>query len=709
MGNRELHVYERWLRKRGVWWHPNIRLVSPSDADATSIAHGWGVIALAPVGRGEIAFRVPKKACFGVREGARGAGGEARPEEEVDSQAVIICALLRERALGSASEWAPFLSTLPTDVLTPWRWACHEQQWLRGTELERPLARKLARLRTEHALASAAGRCAGASFETWSQCCACVISHVNPWWGTCIAPFACMLNAADEVAGEKPGVAYELARDGRTLIGTTLRALRAGEEVTQSYGDGICVSDLIYRYGFCFPLSAAAHPPALAEGPDGASADASYRVAPGEASARSARETARRRSDIVSVRLRELSQFCEAIRSDPQWLEATSALSDEAAATHKRPRAMQQARSAEALSPGEQHDDAGSRGQEHDAGSPGEEHGSLDELLVQRARALPSTFDARAELLERACVLQPCPWDGLEQELSIELGLSVDVAIDATTGAAANCAGSGAAFQKMRRRWRDGAHPPATPPGLPELLVACDVLFGLGEGEWERVRGHVAACSDSADAQQPQPNPTPYESGFDSTDRTALALAAAISSLRAGVWPPARSVELELAAKLARARAGRGLEGRPDEDGSGMDTDDDDEQSAESEEDEEEDEEDDDDDDQPLWEVLARYEPTAATPGLAFASPVAMRAAQALIERLRYRKFAAIPHDMDVATHPLTPMMAETLHQVELLILHACALLLDFHSGRLLSRLGRAPPRPADDPCAAWRRLQVLR
>ncbi|KAG8459390.1 hypothetical protein KFE25_013026 [Diacronema lutheri] len=634
-------AFEAWLRARGVWWDPRIRLVAPGEEDTGAVAHGWGVVALGPVRPGEVLFKIPRRACFGVRRARRALPGR-RAAEEVDSQAEIVALLLRERELGARSRWAPLLATLPADVPTPWRWTAGEQAWLRGTELERPLALKRARLEREYARACTTGAHRGASLDEWCACSAVVISHVNPWWGGCVAPFACMLNAPHVHAGEQAGVAYELAPDGRALVGVALTRLRAGVEVTQSYGLA-SVADLIYKYGFCFEQPSSPSP----------------RGAP-------------RPSDVVSVRADDMRDVARAIARGG-WLDAigTRDRAEHACAAGTwggRPL-------------------SGSRGAKRRRGGAADVAreevcgGAIDASLLAAAQELAPTLNARLRLLARVCALQPCPWDGLHDERTVELALCADWA--------------GLCAQSASAHWRREARAPAVPPGLHELLVAVDVLLGLHDAEWRLVSARVAS---SEDARAPQPlwRDAALKAGLDADDCAAIALAAALSALRVGEWPPPAHLEATLANRLCAARAAC-------EDGDGDDG------SSSSDGDE---------DDEPLWEALAPAAPSAA-PGFAFTSPLAVRGAQAVVEWLRFRSFSARRQGADpleggVAghlSHPLTSMTVETLHAVELSVLHGCALTLDYYAQRepTAALSGHSADDDAGDAScmAAWRRLHV--
>jgi hypothetical protein len=185
----------------------------------------------------------------------------------------------------------------------------------------------------------------------------------------------------------------------------------------------------------------------------------------------------------------------------------------------------------------------------------------------------------------------------------------------------------------------------------------------------------------------------------------ALALAVALHALSAGEWPPAPRLEGALAARLVLARAQAKAAVAAGGDGAG-----------ESESESESESGSDDDEDEPLWEVLAPSEPCGAAlgRGFAFASMLAVRAAQAVVDRARFHKYRTIPRvGADEPSHALVPTMVETLHALELSILHGCSLVLGFHAQRLARAGGGGdePPgaaRPTiDDPCAAWRRLPV--
>ncbi|CAK0843933.1 unnamed protein product [Prorocentrum cordatum] len=155
--------------------------------------------------------------------------------------------LLRERAAGSGSAWAPLLRVLSA-AQCPWTWPASGRCCLAGTELAPVLWAKLVRLDTEYEKLPREFRTGRAEYR---EVCALVSATINPWFGGSIVPFNCTLN----YSSAPPNVRFESDEGGRAVIGRALRTVQAGEELTQEYADS--QADLIYRYGFADPAPSA--------------------------------------------------------------------------------------------------------------------------------------------------------------------------------------------------------------------------------------------------------------------------------------------------------------------------------------------------------------------------------------------------------------------------------------------------------------------
>lgn len=143
--------FEAWLRERGAWWRSeSCRLAR----GAGIVGGGYGVVATAPIAKGDILFVTPREASFGAREHSRG-GEHAKETEALDSQARLARVLLTERAKGEASEWFPKLATL-SGAPVSWTWPADKRCWLDRTELEVPTQRKIERLHAELAAGTGA-------------------------------------------------------------------------------------------------------------------------------------------------------------------------------------------------------------------------------------------------------------------------------------------------------------------------------------------------------------------------------------------------------------------------------------------------------------------------------------------------------------------------------------------------------------------------
>jgi len=231
-----------WLAAQGVQCHESV--ITTRDG----VVAGYGCVATRKLKKGELLFRVPRKACFGPR-----AGAPIDAEAPGDTQRRFAVRLLKERALGSASRWHPLLAVL-SPAPCPWIWPEGSERFLDGTELEEVLARKRQRLRCERKKIGLSDDAARS--REYDAACALVASHLNPWFGGSITPVNATLNYA-----AAPNVEFE-AEGVDTVVARAVRPIAAGEELTQEYCESTAM--FLYRYGFV---------PSAVLGTDGPNAD----------------------------------------------------------------------------------------------------------------------------------------------------------------------------------------------------------------------------------------------------------------------------------------------------------------------------------------------------------------------------------------------------------------------------------------------------
>ncbi|KOO53415.1 n-lysine methyltransferase setd6 [Chrysochromulina tobinii] len=213
-----------WLAAQGVQCHESV--ITTRDG----VVAGYGCVATRKLKKGELLFRVPRKACFGPR-----AGAPIDAEAPGDTQRRFAVRLLKERALGSASRWHPLLAVL-SPAPCPWIWPEGSERFLDGTELEEVLARKRQRLRCERKKIGLSDDAARS--REYDAACALVASHLNPWFGGSITPVNATLNYA-----AAPNVEFE-AEGVDTVVARAVRPIAAGEELTQEY----CESTAMFLY-----------------------------------------------------------------------------------------------------------------------------------------------------------------------------------------------------------------------------------------------------------------------------------------------------------------------------------------------------------------------------------------------------------------------------------------------------------------------------
>lgn len=186
----------RWLEAKGVEWARDAVVIS------SNVVEGLGCVAQRNIARGEILFVVPKRACMVSRD-----RGDCQEH-------------LAKIIKSPGSKWRPFVSSLGRAHL-PFLWPTRARSLLEGTELEDVVRMKRKR---DH-----------------DEACAIVLSHLNPFFGSAIVPFSCLLNYR-----EKPNCSFNEERGH--VIGRARRSIAKGEELTQAYASS--TAEFLYRYGF---------------------------------------------------------------------------------------------------------------------------------------------------------------------------------------------------------------------------------------------------------------------------------------------------------------------------------------------------------------------------------------------------------------------------------------------------------------------------
>ncbi|PYH99684.1 SET domain protein [Aspergillus ellipticus CBS 707.79] len=166
-------------------------------------------------------------------------------------------------AIGLSSPWTEYVKCMPSSIALPTFYTEEEQELLRGTTLRLAVHAKIASLEKEFELLRQAtqghawcekvwwdegtGRL---TFDDWKHVDALFRSRMVdlPRNGHAMVPCIDMANHASEGTvkalydEDEEGNAVLLLRDGKSL--------RAGEEVTISYGDDKPASEMIFSYGF---------------------------------------------------------------------------------------------------------------------------------------------------------------------------------------------------------------------------------------------------------------------------------------------------------------------------------------------------------------------------------------------------------------------------------------------------------------------------
>ncbi|KAF2858427.1 SET domain-containing protein [Piedraia hortae CBS 480.64] len=207
-------------------------------------------------------------------------------------QASISCPNLGGRS-GIYSDLTEYVKSLPMELL-PTFWTIEEQKLLVGTTLAPAIAAKLRSLRREYDLvcdAIADTRWYGnvshtIDFEDWLHVDAMYRSRALdfPGIGHCMVP---CIDLANHASGESTVAIYEKDGHGNAIL--LLRdgkELRAGEEITITYGDEKGACEMLFSYGFLEPERTSAQTLFLSlsfehDDPDGNSKSQIANCAPG--------------------------------------------------------------------------------------------------------------------------------------------------------------------------------------------------------------------------------------------------------------------------------------------------------------------------------------------------------------------------------------------------------------------------------------------
>ncbi len=244
-----------WLLARGMelsWLAASGGTVGPVVVRRTSRHSGRGVYAKRRVAQGELLLSVPARLLLTAGAATSAAVGQLEDRAPLAEADAIILLLLKERARGDVSSWAPWIRTLPTNFdELPFFWSADARADLQSESLDLRVRSQLASVRERHAALPAACRPIWDEFA-WGW--ACLESRgvylsdaalgATQW---AIAPIGDLFN---HTVGETPSVdaKYDAGSGGRYTY-TATHDVEAGEELLVSYGAHDDAT-LLCSYGF---------------------------------------------------------------------------------------------------------------------------------------------------------------------------------------------------------------------------------------------------------------------------------------------------------------------------------------------------------------------------------------------------------------------------------------------------------------------------
>lgn len=184
---------------------------------------GWRITSHRDLPRNALLGTVPKSACLSVLTTSIAA---ELVEDGLTGGLGLTVAVLVERALGPASRWALYLSSLPHHVPLPVFWGEAELAELRGTELDGAVPGELGALTDDYdrhvrpfvkkhlrGQSAVIARCGLDEFRIAASLVASRAFHVDPEHGDAMVPFADIFNHRSAVIMLGSGVVIEGYRD----------------------------------------------------------------------------------------------------------------------------------------------------------------------------------------------------------------------------------------------------------------------------------------------------------------------------------------------------------------------------------------------------------------------------------------------------------------------------------------------------------------
>lgn len=182
---------ESWLSSNGVYlastssWGmaPHPLGIATQTKDQDMQPSGRGLLATRGVRSGDALFRVPEKVCITRRNAAAVLGADVASDSLGEHETLALL-LMRERALGTDSFWAPYINVLPRsadEVSGSFVWTEAELKMLQGSAALNE-AREFKKVkRARGAVAARRCTCAAKSWPwPWGWCSSC--RRLLAWW-----------------------------------------------------------------------------------------------------------------------------------------------------------------------------------------------------------------------------------------------------------------------------------------------------------------------------------------------------------------------------------------------------------------------------------------------------------------------------------------------------------------------------------------------
>ncbi|KAI3863289.1 hypothetical protein MKX03_009646 [Papaver bracteatum] len=129
--SRRIRAFKRWMQSQGIEWSNGLEFIDDDEGGGISVK------ALFDLNEGDLVATIPKNACLTIKTSL---AKDIIEESGLAESLGLSVALMYEKSIGEASNWAGYLQLLPDSECLPLVWTLDEvDQFLTGTELHKTM------------------------------------------------------------------------------------------------------------------------------------------------------------------------------------------------------------------------------------------------------------------------------------------------------------------------------------------------------------------------------------------------------------------------------------------------------------------------------------------------------------------------------------------------------------------------------------------